>query len=163
LFRQHLALVGQALISVPNRFPMHLLASYPYVQLYLHQGAARALEARWTGTATSAQLRQATLACVELARAYGVTGWVADDRALGPVRPEDLSWISTYVFPLLIRGGVHRFARLAPEGPRTQQVVGLAQDLAVQQLPFALRSFTDVWQARAWACEEPHPSAPSSS
>src|SRR5688572_11923996 len=131
---------------------MQLVASYPYLELYLHQGAGCALEAQWTGLAPSAVLRRTTLECVQLARSHSVTGWIADDRHLGPVRPEDLSWISTYVFPLLVQGGVRRFARLEAEDPRTQRVVGLVQDIVEQQLPFELRSFTDLEPARAWAC-----------
>jgi hypothetical protein len=131
---------------------MQLLISYPYLKLYLHQGAASALEAQWNGVPTSAVLRRATLECVQQARAHGVTGWVADDRQLGPLRPEDLSWIYTYVFPLLVQGGILRFARLEAEDPHTPRVVQVVQEIAVQQMPFELRSFTDPAQARAWAC-----------
>ncbi|MFC7671174.1 hypothetical protein ACFQT0_30095 [Hymenobacter humi] len=52
------------------------------------------------------------------------------------MRPEDLSWISTYVFPLLVQGGVRRFARLEAEDPQIQRVVGLVQEIVEQQLPF---------------------------
>ncbi|ALW86782.1 hypothetical protein AUC43_17870 [Hymenobacter sedentarius] len=131
---------------------MQLLASYPYLKLYLHEGAGRALEAQWTGVAASPVLRRATLECIELARAHGVTGWVADDRRLGPVSPVDLSWIYTYVFPLLVQGGVRRFARLEAEDPQTQRVVSRVQEIAAQKLTFELCSFNDPAEARAWAC-----------
>ena len=135
---------------------MQLLACYPYLNLYLHQDASRVLEAQWNGVASSVLLRKATLECVELARAHSITGWIADDRQLGPVSPSDLSWITTFVFPLLVKGGVRRFARLEAVDPRTQRVIDLVQEIAVQQLPvelpFELRSFTNPVQARAWAC-----------
>ncbi|GAB3319435.1 hypothetical protein GCM10027511_30010 [Hymenobacter humi] len=131
---------------------MQLLLSYPFLALYLHEGAGRALEAQWMGTPSSARLRRTTLECVQLARSHGASGWIADDRQLGPLRPEDLSWISTYVFPLLVQGGVRRFARLEAEDPQIQRVVGLVQEIVEQQLPFELRSFTDPEQARVWAC-----------
>jgi hypothetical protein len=102
--------------------------------------------------AASPVLRRATLECIELARAHGVTGWVADDRRLGPISPADLSWIYTYVFPLLVQGGVLRFACLEAEDPQTQQDVNQVHEIAAQQLPFELRSFTDPAEARAWAC-----------
>lgn len=131
---------------------MQLLASYPYLTLSLHEGTFRALEAQWTGMAPSAVLRRITLECVTLAREHGVTGWIADDRQLGPVSPVDLAWISTFVFPLLVQGGVRRFARLEVANPQTQRMIGLVQEIAEQQLPFELRTFTDPPQARAWAC-----------
>ncbi|MBF9239643.1 hypothetical protein I2I05_19780 [Hymenobacter sp. BT683] len=131
---------------------MQRLVSYPYLELTLHDGAGRALEARWNGVIAPAALRRATLECVTLARAHGVTGWVADDRRLGPVAPRDLAWIATYVFPLLIKWGVRRFARLEAVDPRSQRGLALAQEMAAHTLPFALRSFTDPHEARAWAC-----------
>ena len=130
---------------------MQLLVSYPYLQLYLHKGESVALEAQWTGMPGSVLLRQATLECVTLAREHGVTGWIADDRQLGPVSARDLEWIATYVLPLLIKWGVRRFARLEGVAPLTQERVGPVQDRAQQQLAFELRSFTAPAEARAWA------------
>ena len=137
--------------SSSDRTPMQMLVSYPYLKLYLHQGASRALEAQWNGVPTSTLLRQATLKCVILAREHRVGGWIADDRELGPVPPADLEWVATYVLPLLIKGGVQRFARLEVVAPLTQPVIGPAQERAQQQLSFELRSFTDPEAARAWA------------
>ena len=130
---------------------MKLLVSYPYLQLYLHEGTSRALEAQWTGVPSSALLRQATLECVTLAREHRITGWIADDRQLGPVHPRDLEWIATYVLPLLIKWGVQRFARLEGVAPLTQERIGPVQARAQQQLAFELRSFTDPTAARNWA------------
>ena len=136
---------------------MQILTSRPHLTLSLHAGPCRALEARWTGAPGSALLRQATLECVELARAHGATGWVADDRLLGPVRPADLAWIVAFVLPLLVQGGVRRFARLEAADPRTQGLLGPVQESAAQHLLFELRSFTDPAPARAWACGQPNP------
>jgi hypothetical protein len=131
---------------------MKQLASYPYLTLSLHEGACRAIEARWTGVASSATLRRATLECATLVGEHSVRGWIADDRLLGPVPAQDVAWIATYVLPLLVKMGLQRFARLEAENPQTQQVVGPAQKIAQQQLAFELRTFTDVAEARAWAC-----------
>jgi hypothetical protein len=131
---------------------MQLLASYSFLNLYLHAGASRAMEAQWNGTVGSAELRRATLECVKLAREHRVTGWIADDRRLGPVRPHDLAWIATYVLPLLIKWGVQRFARVEGDESPALAEVDQAQEKAAQQLHFELRSFTDLEQARAWAC-----------
>ena len=130
---------------------MQPLLSTPYLKLYLHPGGSRALEAQWNGVVDSVLLRRATLECVRLAREHHVSGWIADDR-VGPVSAADVGWVATYVLPLLINGGIERFARLEVIAPLTQQVIGPVQERAQQQLGFALRSFTDPAAARAWAC-----------
>ncbi|QIL77636.1 hypothetical protein [Hymenobacter sp. HDW8] len=66
---------------------MLLLTATPYLTLYLHEGASRAIEAQWLGFGSSAILRQATLDAVVLARQYRITGWIADDRLLGSLPP----------------------------------------------------------------------------
>lgn len=131
---------------------MQLLASYPYLRLSLHEGVSRALEAQWNGCIRSAALRRATLECVTLARAHRITGWIADDRLLGPVHPADVEWMATFGLPLVVKLGLRRFARLEAVDPLTQRVIGPAQESAAQHLPFELRTFTDLDQARAWAC-----------
>ena len=133
---------------------MQLLASYPYLTLSLHKGRGRAIEAQWKGFVSSAVLRHATLECVRLAREYAVTGWIADDRLLGAVRPVDLEWIATQVLPELIALGVNRFARLEAVDPLNKLLIGQAQQSAEQHLPFALQSFADLKAARVWACEQ---------
>jgi hypothetical protein len=134
---------------------MQLLLTHPHLRLYLLEGPCQAIEAQWKGFVGSALLRQTTLECVALAREHHATGWVADDRLLGPVRPQDLAWIAATVLPGLVEAGLQRFARLEAEDPLNQFLIGQAQATAEQQLPFALRSFTDVEQARRWACGAP--------
>ena len=131
---------------------MQLLVSHPHVQFYLHEGISRAIEAHWQGFISSGVLRQATLEAVELARAHRITGWIADDRQLGPVRPVDLEWIATEVLPQLVQLGLKRFARIEAVDPLNKMLIGQAQETAVQLLPFELRSFTELPEARAWAC-----------
>jgi hypothetical protein len=135
-----------------KQFPMQPLVSYPYLHLSLHQGPERAIEAQWQGFVSSALLRQATLECVQLAREHRITGWIADDRRLGAVRPVDLEWIATQVLPELIQLGLKRFARIEAVDPLNKLLIGQAQKTAAQQLPFELQSFTDLEAARAWAC-----------
>lgn len=131
---------------------MQLLTASSHLTLYLHQGASRALEAQWLGFASSAVLRQSTLEAVVLARQYRITSWIADDRLLGPVRPVDLEWIAQHVLPQLIAVGIKRFARIDAIDPLNKLLIGQAQAAAAQQLPFELRTFTDLTAARAWAC-----------
>lgn len=138
---------------LPQRITMQLLASYPYLNLYLHEGASRAIEAQWLGFIGSTVLRQATLDCVAQAREHRITGWIADDRLLGAVRPVDLEWIASEVLPQLVEIGLKRFARIEAFDPLNKMLIGHAQETAGQLFPFELKSFTDVELARAWACE----------
>jgi hypothetical protein len=139
--------------NLDNSCTMQLLATYPYLNLYLHEGAGRAIEAQWKGFIGSTVLRQATQEAVQLAQEHRISGWIADDRLLGPVRPTDLEWITREMLPLLLAAGLRRFARIEAEDPLNKMLIGQAQEAASQQLPFELRSFTDVEAARAWACE----------
>lgn len=131
---------------------MQLLASYPYLNLYLHEGASRAIEAEWKGFISSPVLRQATREAVALAQQHCIAGWIADDRLLGPVRPSDLEWIVANVLPQLVEVGLQRFARMEAIDPMNKMLIGQVQETAQQQMPFELRSFTDIAEARAWAC-----------
>ncbi|WP_375436871.1 hypothetical protein [uncultured Hymenobacter sp.] len=131
---------------------MQQLTSSPFLTLYLHEGVSRAIEAQWHGFVRSAVLRQATLDAVVLARQHRITGWIADDRLLGPVRPSDLNWIAQQVLPQLVAVGLKRFARLEAKDPLNKLLIGQAQETAEQQLPFELRTFTDLPAARTWAC-----------
>ncbi|UOQ68575.1 hypothetical protein [Hymenobacter volaticus] len=131
---------------------MQLLASYPFLNLFLHEGPSRAIEAQWQGFVSSALLRETTLEAVKLARQHRITGWIADDRLLGPVRPVDLDWIAKEVLPQLISVGVKRFARIEATDPLNRMLIGKVQETAEQKLPFELGTFTDLVAARTWAC-----------
>ncbi|MBC6607561.1 hypothetical protein H8B13_12095 [Hymenobacter sp. BT188] len=131
---------------------MKLLTYTPHLTLYLHEGINRAIEAQWLGFASSAELRQSTLEAVTLARQYKVSGWIADDRLLGPIRPIDLEWIAQQVLPQLIGAGVKRFARIEAIDPMNKMLIGQAQKTAEHQLSFEMGTFTDLQSARVWAC-----------
>jgi hypothetical protein len=131
---------------------MQLLTASSHLTLYLHVGASRAIEAQWQGFVSSDVLRQATLDAVKLAREHRITGWIADDRLLGAVRPVDLRWIAQHVLPQLIGVGLKRFARIEAIDPLNKLLIGQAQATAEQQMPFELRTFTELRAARAWAC-----------
>jgi hypothetical protein len=131
---------------------MILLAQYPFLTLYLHEGRATALEAQWQGFVTSAVFRQAIAEAVDRAREHRITGWVADDRLLGPVRPADMAWIAADIMPELVRIGLRRLARIEAADPLNQLLIKQMHRAAHERAPFQQRLFTDVAQARAWAC-----------
>ncbi|KUG08068.1 hypothetical protein [Solirubrum puertoriconensis] len=131
---------------------MILLARYSFLNLYLHESSTiRAMEAEWRGFVSSSFLRQAVTDAIGLARQHRITGWIADDRLLGPVRPADLDWISEHALPELVRIGLKRFARIEAEDPLNKLLISQLQHEVEETLPFQVRTFTDVQQARLWA------------
>jgi hypothetical protein len=90
---------------------------------------------------------------LELARQHRITGWVADDRLLGPVRPADMEWIATQIMPELVGLGLKRLARVEAHDPLNQLLIKKMHNTANEIAPFEQRLFTDVQEARAWASE----------
>jgi hypothetical protein len=141
-------------LSVRSPF-MLLLAQYPFLHLYLHEGPSKALEAQWQGFVTSAVFRQTIGEALDWAREHRITGWVADDRLLGPVRPADMDWIATEIMPELVRVGLRRLARIEAADPLNQLLIKRMHNTAHELAPFEQRLFTEVAQARAWATGTP--------
>ena len=129
------------------------LASYPFLNLLLHTGNRNVFETEWLGFAGSTELREAMTETLRLARLHHVTGWVADDRRLGAVRPKDLAWIQTYLLLPLSDLGVLRFAHLESEEPLHRLTINSMYQAAVQELHFDFQHFTSLPEARAWAAE----------
>ncbi|UYZ60840.1 hypothetical protein [Hymenobacter latericus] len=131
---------------------MHLLASYRFLNLYLHdEGPARALEAQWIGFISSADLRQAVLDALEAARRNRVSSWIADDRQLGPVRPADIEWIAHTALPLLDEYGITKFARVEATDPLNQLLINSTYQSVLNNYGFELRIYSDLSEAREWA------------
>jgi hypothetical protein len=132
---------------------MQLLTSFSFLNLYLHTGNSRAIEAQWRGFVSSQFLREAISTALHLARQHQITGWIADDRKLGPVRPADLEWIGSTALPILAELGLKRFAVIEAEDPMNKLLINRTAEEATPALPFEYRRFTNVQAARAWACE----------
>ncbi|KUG09838.1 hypothetical protein [Solirubrum puertoriconensis] len=133
---------------------MHLVASYRFLNLYLHEGSTRALEAQWIGFISSADLRQAVVDALEVARRNRVTSWIADDRQLGPVRPADIEWIARTALPLLEAYGITKFARVEATDPLNQLLINNTYQSVINEFAFELRIYTDLSEARSWAVEQ---------
>ena len=128
-----------------------ILATFPFLNLVLHAGPTPVLETEWLGFAGSADFRAALLEALRLARLHKVTGWVADDRRLGAVRPKDLAWTHAELLTPLSELGVRRFAHLeATEALNRLTIDGLYKT-ALPGLAYEFQHFTDLGQARAWA------------
>lgn len=127
------------------------LASYPFLNILLHTGTRNVLETEWLGFAGSTDFQTALLEALRLARLYRVTGWVADDRHLGAVRPKDLEWTHAAVLVPLSTLGVLRFAHLESEEALNRLIINGMYQSAVPGLAYEFRHFTSLVEARAWA------------
>jgi hypothetical protein len=127
------------------------LAAYPYLNLLLHTGSRNVLETEWLGFAGSTDFRAALTEALKLARLHHTTGWVADDRRLGAVRPKDLEWTHHALLAPLVEVGVLRFAHLESEETLNRITINGMYQSAIPGLPYEFRHFTSLLEARAWA------------
>ncbi len=128
------------------------LATYPFLRLLLHTGGPHpVIETEWLGFAGSQDFREALTEAVKLARLHRPTGWVADDRHLGAVRPKDLDWTHTKVLVPLGELGITRFAHLESVQVLNRITIDGMYQSAVPGLPYEFRHFTVLAEARAWA------------
>lgn len=132
---------------------MKLLASYPFLKLYLHEGPHPVIEADWLGFASSSSLRAAIINLLDLARAHQAIGYVTNDLRLGPIRPADLEWVAEYALPVLVEIGVKRMARIETEDALNQLLIKNMLNVAQPNAPIDVRVFSDLDQARMWAGE----------
>ncbi|GAB3638020.1 hypothetical protein GCM10027422_36100 [Hymenobacter arcticus] len=130
------------------------LASYDFLNLLLHTSGQRTvLETEWLGFAGSNDFRLALTEALRLARLHHVTGWVADDRRLGAVRPKDLEWTHTEMLVPLNELGVLRFAHLESEQVLNRLIIDGMYQTAIPGLNYEFRHFTSILEARAWAAD----------
>ena len=127
------------------------LATYPFLNILLHTGAHNVLETEWLGFAGSTDFRSALVEALRLARLHRVTGWVADDRRLGAVRPKDLDWTHSAILLPLSELGVLRFAHLESEEVLNRLTINGMYQAAVPGLAYEFRHFNSLAAARAWA------------
>ena len=127
------------------------LAAYPFLNILLHTGPRNVLETEWLGFAGSTDLRSALTEALRLAHLHRVTGWIADDRHLGAVRPKDLAWTHTTLLEPLSELGVLRFAHLESEETLNRLTIGGMYQTALPGLAYEFRHFTSLPAARAWA------------
>jgi len=124
----------------------------PYCEVYLHPAApAAALELRWLSYVPGAEFRANVGQALALARLQPLTGWIADDRLLGAVRPRDLDWVLQEVLPAIEAAGVRRFALLESRDAINRRTIAGMYELALPARRFEVRQFADASLARAWA------------
>jgi len=123
-------------------------------EYHLHMGPCNVLETEWLGFAGTSDFQHVITEAIALARQHGATGWVADDRHIGPVRPKNMKWVATHLLPALVELGISRFALLESAETMNRFLIGSMYQEALAELPLEFRKFTDVEVARNWACAQ---------
>jgi hypothetical protein len=141
---------AEAAPAIP-RTGMQRLASYPFLNIYLHTGASRALEAEWLGPVGSGVVRQALTDVLEMAREHKISAWITDLRRLGHMPPDDIQWVATHIMPALVKLGVKRVARLNSEDPLSHMLIKKQVQANLQHMDVEIVVFQDLDAARAWA------------
>ncbi|RSK45214.1 hypothetical protein [Hymenobacter rigui] len=131
------------------------LASFPFVTFYLHDIGCNALEAVWGDYVSSSFFREAVQQAISFVRQHQVSGWVADDRRLGPMEREDLAWVGLEVLPALAAAGLRRLAMLESDDWLNRRLIEEEYTFPVESLAIEVRHFTDPRAARRWACGLP--------
>lgn len=130
---------------------MRPLLTLPYLHVYLHEGPAPVLELQWLSYVSSADFRAAATQVLEFTRTHHAKAWLGDDRLLGAVRPRDLEWAEQAILAPLAQAGLQRFARLESQDALNSLLISGMYARAAISAPFAIRHFTDLPAARAWA------------
>jgi hypothetical protein len=137
---------------------LRLLYTSEFLDLrLLHCGTGyAALEAEWHGKASTTQLQEGTVQAMVQARVHHIRAWISNDQQLARVGASDVEWVKAVLLPMLLDIGVRRFALLESKyDAAREQMAALADQLAGPIYSLEFRRFTDIHEARAWACEEP--------
>ena len=130
---------------------MQTVLSFPYLEVYLHEGPAPTIETHWLGFASSADFRATVEQALQIGRRHQVQGWIADDRLLGAVRPRDLDWVYDEVLLVLNDLGLQRFALLESQDALNRLTIAGMYERALPAVAYEIRRFDDIEAARAWA------------
>ncbi|GAA4381235.1 hypothetical protein [Hymenobacter koreensis] len=131
---------------------MQLLASYPFLRLYLLQASNRcAIEAEWLGYTSSGWLRKALTEGIAQVEKHRAIAWIADDRLIGPISAEDLSWTASVMMPAIIATGLQRIAMVEAVTPTNRLLINDSIDASFPAAQVELRRFANLTDARRWA------------
>ncbi|MDX5423325.1 MAG: hypothetical protein LPK14_13805 [Hymenobacteraceae bacterium] len=111
-------------------------------------------KAVWTGRLRGPELREAYLLCLEMVNRFHLTRWLADDRGLGAIDPEDLQWSLEVYVPRLAATSLLRMARLPSVNDKGREAVDIMIDKGhTFELDLILRDFPSEAEAMNWLME----------
>ena len=131
--------------------PPTVLLTYPFLRLLLHAGPQPTFETEWLGFAGSQEFRDALTEVIRLAHEHRPAGWVANDHHLGAVRPKDLDWVIPHVLQPLGSLGLARFAHFEAHEALNRLTIKSMYQRIIDQLPYQIKSFATLAEARNWA------------
>ncbi|WP_018476277.1 hypothetical protein [Pontibacter roseus] len=110
--------------------------------------------AEWTGRLHGAELRESFLLCLEMINRFSLTKWLADDRRMGPITPDDLEWSLEVHVPNMAKSPLQRYAHLPSQFDTTRDSVdSMINKGHTYGLNLTLRDFKSKQEALAWLME----------
>lgn len=110
--------------------------------------------AQWRGRLQGAELREAYLLCLEMIHRFSLARWLADDREMGAICPEDLEWSLQVYIPRMANSPLLRMARLPSKSEENLEAIGIMIDKGhTYDLKMVFRDFASEEEAMAWLME----------
>lgn len=111
-------------------------------------------KAEWNGRLHGSELREAYLLCLEMINRFSLTKWLADDRMMGAIAPDDLKWSLEVHVPRMAQSSLLRLARIPSQYENNREAVELMINKGyTYDLNLVLRDFMDKQEAMAWLME----------
>lgn len=121
---------------------------------FLYDKQARLGKAVWRGHLRGPELREAYLLVIDMIDRFTLTSWLADDRLMESIAPDDLQWSLDVYVPRIARSPLLRMARLPSRFEENRQSVDLMIDKGNKYgLQLVLRDFTSEEEAVDWLME----------
>ncbi|MBC5994049.1 STAS/SEC14 domain-containing protein [Pontibacter cellulosilyticus] len=115
-------------------------------------------KAEWRGFLSSAEFRENSMLCMELAYKYSTIRWLADQKTMRAIRQDDLRWASIEIMPKILASPIRRMAIIVS--------VDIFNNMAMEQLTkragnlgdLVVKEFEDEATAMTWLLQ-PIPAA----
>lgn len=93
---------------------MLLYKEYPFLKIEIDEKNATIIMV-WNGNFTSAEYREATLACLAAVKEFKLKNWLADTSKIDEIKIEDQDWTNENVLFPISGAGVRKVAIVIPE------------------------------------------------
>jgi hypothetical protein len=141
-----------ARISIAPELERITLHDSPTISVWCYP-EARIIHHRMHGHCFGQALRAGLYAGTEGMRAHGATGWLSDDRANGPLAPDEETWAAHEWFPATKAAGWTTWALVKPRSAIGQLSMNRFVKL-YESLGITAQFFVDPAAALAWLREQ---------
>ncbi|MFT2011567.1 hypothetical protein ACMA1I_23045 [Pontibacter sp. 13R65] len=112
-------------------------------------------KAIWKGHLRGPELREAYLLSLDLIERHYLTSWLADDRLMLTIAPEDLQWSLEVFVPRLVKTSLVRMARLPSHSDENREGV---REMIIRghtyYIDLTVKDFTSEQEALKWLLEQ---------